>query len=139
VAQDAFLVVHRKAGRFDPERPSAPWFFAIVRRLAANRRARDLRRERLLRFWGWLTRREAASSQTEAKAIARLDATAVTRALTLLPPMQRRCFDLIELRGLTAKEVASMHDISEATVRQHVFRARAALRTELKGNNRESR
>ena len=52
VVQDAFTVVHRNARTFDADRPFGPWFFAIVRRLAANRRSRELRRERLLRLWG---------------------------------------------------------------------------------------
>lgn len=47
IVQDAFTVVYRNASNFDATRPFAPWFFSIVRRLAANRRSRDLRRERL--------------------------------------------------------------------------------------------
>jgi DNA-directed RNA polymerase specialized sigma24 family protein len=42
--------------------------------------------------------------------------------------MQRACFELVAVRDLTTEEVAAMHGISESTVRQHVFRARAALR-----------
>ena len=48
--------------------------------------------------------------------------------------MQRACFDLVVMRDLSIEEVAVMHGISESTVRQHVFRARAALRTILEDN-----
>ena len=58
VAQDAFIVVHRNARKFDQARPFAPWLFAIVRRLAVNRRGRELRRARLSQLWGWVTRQE---------------------------------------------------------------------------------
>lgn len=47
--------------------------------------------------------------------------------------MQRACFDLVTLRGFSIAEVATMHAISEFTVRQHVFRARTALRAVLTG------
>ena len=133
VVQDAFTVVHRNARGFDPERAFPPWFFAIVRRLAANRRARELRRTRLLRWSRLGTLSEAASHEAEDAVLARLDAATVTRAVKDLSPMQRACFELVAVRGLATEEVAAMHGISESTVRQHVFRARAALREALGG------
>jgi RNA polymerase sigma-70 factor (ECF subfamily) len=136
VVQDAFIVVHQHARGFDGHRPFAPWLFAIVRRLAANRRSRHLRRARLLRLWGWVTGREAAASRSEAVLIARLDAESATRAMESLSPMQRACFDLVAVRGLAAEEVAAMYSITESTVRQHVFRARTALRARLEGHAR---
>lgn len=137
VTQDAFVVVHRNARKFDPTRPFAPWFFAIVRRLAANRRSRELRRARLLRLWGWIGRREPASRHPEDMWNARLDAGAALRAMDDLPSMQRGCFDLVAVRGFSTQDVAAMYGISESTVRQHVFRARAALRAQLSNADRE--
>jgi DNA-directed RNA polymerase specialized sigma24 family protein len=61
----------------------------------------------------------------------RLDAEAARQALSGLSAMQRACFELVAVRGLSAGEVASMHGIADSTVRQHVFRARAALRAAL--------
>lgn len=135
IAQDAFTVVYRNAQRFDADRPFAPWFFAIIRRLAANRRSRDFRRARLLYLWGRATR-SAPASRSEATLVAGLDAAAATRAMETLSPMQRACFELVAIRGLSTTEVAAMHEISESTVRQHVFRARAALRSVLEGTER---
>lgn len=128
IVQDAFAVVHRTARRFDPERPFAPWFFSIVRRLAANRRARDARRERLLRLWGGAKAAASVAPPADAVLLARLDAAAARRAMNDLSPMQRACFELVAVRDLSTGTVAAMHGISESTVRQHVFRARAALR-----------
>jgi RNA polymerase sigma-70 factor (ECF subfamily) len=133
VVQDAFTVVHKKASEFDPERPFGPWFFAIVRRLATNRRSRAVRRARLLQLWGSGTIAEPAP-QAEGVLIARLDSDAARRAMEDLSPMQRACFELVVVRDLSTEEVAAMHGISESTVRQHVFRARAALRNALDGN-----
>lgn len=133
LVQDAFTVVHRKARAFDVQRPFAPWFFAIVRRLAANRRSRDLRRDRLLRLWSRKTIAPSASPPADDALVARLDASAARRAMEDLSPMQRACFELVAVRDLSIEEVAAMHGISESTVRQHVFRARAALRGVLDG------
>jgi RNA polymerase sigma-70 factor (ECF subfamily) len=137
IVQDAFTVVYRNRHTFDADRPFAPWFFAIIRRLAANRRSRAVRRARLLRLWGWAIGREPAFSRPEVTLVAHLDAAGATRAMATLAPMQRACFELVAIRGLSTKEVAAMHGISESTVRQHVFRARTALRSVLNGNERE--
>jgi RNA polymerase sigma-70 factor (ECF subfamily) len=137
IVQDAFTVVRNKAGSFDADRPFAPWFFAIVRRLAANRRSRDLRRARLLRLFGWGTIAEPASGQAHEAIVAQLDAAVATRAMEGLSPMQRACFELVAVRGLSTQEVAAMHGITESTVRQHVFRARATLRAVLDGHQFE--
>jgi RNA polymerase sigma-70 factor (ECF subfamily) len=133
VVQDAFLIVHRDARKLDRDRPFAPWFFAIVRRLAANRRSRELRRARLLRFWWRPSGAEPMSPPMEPSLIAGLDAATARRAMDKLSPMQRACFELVASRGLSTEEVAAMHGITESTVRQHVFRARAALRDALAG------
>src|SRR5262245_17472678 len=131
IVQDALVIVHRDARRFDATRPFAPWFYAIVRRLAANRRSRSLRRARLFRLWRGRLADEPASPPAEPALNAGLDATAAVRAMRGLPRMQRACFELVEIRGLSNQEVAAMHGISESTVRQHVFRARASLRSVL--------
>jgi RNA polymerase sigma factor (sigma-70 family) len=133
VVQDAFTVVHREARRFDVARPFGPWFFAIVRRLAANRRARELRRTRLLERW-WRGGDTESPSDVETANAARIDADHARRAVEKLSPMQRACFELVVVRGLGTEEVAAMHGISESTVRQHVFRARATLRKLLGGD-----
>ena len=132
VAQDAFTVVHRDARTFDATRAFGPWLYAIVRRLAANRRSRERRRARLFGTWRRTDVADPAPSRVEDALLARVDAAAdaaaVVRALAELSPMQRACFELVVIRELSTEEVAAMHGISESTVRQHVFRARTTLR-----------
>jgi len=134
VVQDAFGVVYRQALRFDPARPFEPWFFAIVRRLAANRRIRQARRARLLRLWGHSAPTPSDSSPS-GRAEAVLDVAAARGAMTTLPPMQRACFELVAMRDVPVAQVAAMYGISASTVRQHVFRARAALREVIDGSD----
>ena len=81
-----------------------------------------------MRLWRGRLTGEPASTEPEAALNADLDAGAAARALSTLSPMQRACFELVEIRGLSSEEVGAMHGISESTVRQHVFRARASLR-----------
>lgn len=128
VVQDAFTLVYARARQFDATHRFPPWLFGIVRRLAANRRARDARRARLLRLWGRGTFVRPVVGAPDDALHARLDAAAAAGALASLSPMQRACFELVALRDLSIEDVATMHGISESTVRQHVFRARAALR-----------
>jgi len=135
VVQDAFNAVYRNARTYDTARPFAPWFFAIVRRLAGNRRARERRRARLLNVIWWSRQTGPSVPSAENALFARLDAAAARRAVDELSPMQRACFELVALRDLSIAEVAAMHGISESTVRQHVFRARAALRDILDRND----
>ena len=128
IVQDAWTIVHREANAFDGARPFPPWFFAIVRRMAANRRAREFRRARLMRWRGAEAVSPIAPAPSDEVLSTRLDAEAARRAMEDLSPMQRACFELVTDRDLSIEEVAAMHGISESTVRQHLFRARAALR-----------
>jgi RNA polymerase sigma-70 factor (ECF subfamily) len=131
VVQDAFTVVHQKARTFEPDRPFGPWFFAIVRRLAANRQARERRRSKLLRRWWIGSHGEPSSTNFERAISASVDAQVARKAMDELSSMQRACFELVVVRGLAIQEVAAMHGITDSTVRQHVFRARAVLRKSL--------
>jgi len=137
IVQVAFTIVYERARTFDGRRPFTPWLFAIVRRLAANKRARDARRERLLGIWGG---RGGVVQPSESNVHGALDAQhdeeTVREALDDLSPMQRACFELVSLRGISTGEAAAMHGISESTVRQHIHRARRALRHALQASGR---
>jgi RNA polymerase sigma-70 factor (ECF subfamily) len=133
VVQDSFTVVHKNARVFDAGRPFGPWFFAIVRRLATNRRSRERRRKRLLQLWWGGAPTEATTPAVDRSVIDRIEADVAAGAMANLSPMQRACFELVAVRDLSPEEVAAMHGIAESTVRQHVFRARAALRGALDG------
>jgi RNA polymerase sigma-70 factor (ECF subfamily) len=134
VVQDAFTIVYRNAGTFDAARPFPPWLFGVVRQLAQNRVRRERRRSHLLRLW----RSEPApvAPAPDEGVHARLDADAAARAVAQLPMMQRACFELVAMRDVPIADVAAMHQISESTVRQHVFRARAALRDAIGGDSK---
>jgi RNA polymerase sigma-70 factor (ECF subfamily) len=122
VVQEAFVVALDRAAEFDAGRQFGPWLAGIVRNKSRRRLERAARRRRLLRFW----HRDESTVQAEPGASERL--TLADAVLASLPEMQRRCFTLHVVDGLPASDVAARFGITESTVRQHVFRARAALR-----------
>lgn len=68
----------------------------------------------------------------DAAALDRLDtrrtAALVLRYLGDLAPAQRQAFQLVDVEGLRAVEAADLLEVSPATVRVHVHRARASIR-----------
>ena len=52
----------------------------------------------------------------------------VEAGMASLSPMQRACFRLIDLEGMTRSEVSEALEMAEGTVRTHLHRARRALR-----------
>lgn len=125
IVQAAFVLVFERAGSLDGSRPFAPWLFGVVRRLASKAHARRARRRRLWLRWAG-DANPAARTADEPEASSDLDF--VRRQLAALPPMQRACFELVALRDVAVVDVAAMYEIDASTVRQHVFRARRALR-----------
>ena len=124
VVQEAFQSAFRHLDRFDKSRAFGPWFMTIVRNAARNSRAS-----------AWQQRRVAiddALPSAEPSPIDRVgDAdlrAAIAGALASLAPMQRTCFQLCVVEGLSGAEAASATGLAESTVRVHVFKARQRLK-----------
>ena len=135
IVQQAFITVYERSTAFDATRPFSPWLFGIVKRLALKRRARAAGRKRLLRLWGERPEATLDVRRVENVLGAHVDDERLTararEVMASLSAMQRDCFDLVAVQAVATEDVAAMHGISEATVRQHVFRARRALRLAL--------
>lgn len=127
VVQEAFLVALDRAAVFDPMRPFGAWLHGIVRHKAMRLRVRAARRRRLLRLFGWPESPPPSGDREDAS----MTVAKAAALVQTLPEMQRRCFDLHVGRGLPTAEVAAQCGIAESTVRQHIFRARTALRRAL--------
>lgn len=130
VAAETFLVVMRQAGTFDASRGEVRnWLYAIARSIARRSNVRKRRRFTLWQTWGMQSGVDPGPIRaTEAREMLGL----VARIMDDLPRMQRQCFELHVVRGLDVEEVATMFDVSPATVRQHVFRARRVIRDRLR-------
>lgn len=115
LTQEAFLQLARKWRTVSEyERPDA-WVRRVAIRMAVHAVQRESRRpgkERLAVV--------DAADRT-------LPDPDVQRAVASLAPMQRACVVLFYWEDRSVKEIAHVLQVSESTVKQHLFRARARL------------
>lgn len=128
IVAESFMIAFDRAATFRKGEPVGPWLYGIVRRVAVRYRRRAARRRWLLARWP-IERRAAPDPARGAEIRDTLDRAA--RIVANLPEMQRQCFTLVVRDGLDMMEVATMFGIAISTVRQHVYRAREAIRERL--------
>lgn len=126
------------------ERPQAEWpalFFSVLRSRITDRHRRNAVRRRVFSVFGWAADEaeggdpimqiaDPAAGPDEADERQRTW-VALGAALRALPRRQREAFLLRELEGLSVAEAALAMGCSEGSVKTHLFRAQAALRTRL--------
>jgi RNA polymerase sigma-70 factor (ECF subfamily) len=71
---------------------------------------------------------ETVVNRGEASEDLRRSAELLSCLMNSLSPQQRTALDLVELQGFSTSETAEMLEISPATVRVHLHRAKQALR-----------
>ncbi len=123
IAQEAFLVAWRKLPTLN-EPPKLPsWICGIARNLARNARRGQRRSEAS----DELDARASGAASPLDELISAEDEALVDRALASLDETQREPLVLFYRQELSMKEVARALDISEATAKQRVSRARERL------------
>jgi RNA polymerase sigma-70 factor (ECF subfamily) len=128
VTQQVLVRLHLRLGRFRGDSAFGTWLYQITRNAARDTLRRRRRRERAYQ------RLHAADPVGEAPpsaadALEARETTALARdALARLPERQREVFDLVDLQGFAAHEVAALLGLDDGTVRAHLFRARRAVR-----------
>ncbi|MGQ9496286.1 MAG: RNA polymerase sigma factor [Thermoanaerobaculaceae bacterium] len=130
IAQLAFIRAWQNLGRYDCSWSFSTWLYRITSNLAIDAlRARGTR-DRTLQVHLQLV--EEAVHHDAPRLLQEGEVERIFCELAaLLPPTQRQAFVLREVEGLPTSEVAQIMGCSEATVRNHVFSARARLRGEL--------
>ena len=124
LVQDTFRLAYQNLGRFDTGRPFEPWLFTILRNTARN-----AHKSRRLRSHERLGDEHAVPGDGPLENAHRRELRReITHAVEQLPPMQKSCFRLCLVEGLTSVEAANALGLAESTVRVHVFKARQALR-----------
>jgi len=132
IAQEVFLKVYRMAASYRSDAPFEHWLLRIatntcVDRLRQNRR----RKEEILSditpdAGAWLDAALAGASQEARQAEAAR--TLASELLDSLPPKDRIVLVLLDLEGLSAREVAAATGSTRAAVKVRALRARRALR-----------
>ena len=124
VVQEAFHRMVRALVRYDETRRFRPWFFTILRNVARNKTARA-NRWRLEEIDDTVP----GAPEEPLQALEREEIwERIEAGMGSLSPMQRACFRLIDLEGMTRSEVSEALEVAEGTVRAHLHRARCALR-----------
>lgn len=130
IAQLAFIRAWENLSRYNPAWSFSTWLYRIASNLAIDvLRSRDSR-ERThashLRMVGNSVRPTALKELAEGE-VQRI----FTELVQFLTPSQRLAFVLREVEGRSTAEVAEIMGCTEATVRNHVFQARAVLRRQI--------
>ncbi|MFZ5787778.1 MAG: RNA polymerase sigma factor [Acidobacteriota bacterium] len=130
IAQLAFIRAWENLAKYDPTWSFTTWLYRIATNLAIDvlrsRGTRDRTHVAHLRLVGDAVPPSAPRDLAEGE-VKRIFADLAAE----LPPTQRAAFVLREVEGLDTGEVAAILGCSDATVRNHVFQARAVLRREL--------
>jgi RNA polymerase sigma-70 factor (ECF subfamily) len=121
VVHDVFLVVRRRLPDFDPRRSLRAWLAGITRRVVGHLRRKLAREDRRLRALPDPEPVRSPDDIVHDKDAARL----VERFLDSLDADKRVAFVLMEIEGLTAREVAEVCGTNARTV---YSRVRAAKR-----------
>jgi RNA polymerase sigma-70 factor (ECF subfamily) len=130
IAQLAFVRAWENLSRYDATWSFSTWLYRIASNLAIDvlrsRTSRDRTHAAHLRLVADSVRPSAPNDLAEGE-VRRI----FSELVVLLTPSQRAAFVLREVEGMPTHEVALALGCTDATVRNHVFQARATLRKEL--------
>ena len=133
VVQETLIAVHGARHTYDPDRPFAPWFYAI----AASRLVDAVRRQRRL------ASRELPSDVVPDVAGRRagswheIDVEEIRAAVMALPARQRQVIAAMKFHDRSVREIAGRLRMTESAVKVTAHRGYKALRRLLGGHRRE--
>jgi RNA polymerase sigma-70 factor (ECF subfamily) len=123
LAQEIFLRLYRKLGRFDPRRPFEPWLWRVAANVCANYLERRVPPPATLGGDG--------GGGGTAAPPALMEETRLGDALTRLPPNYRLVLVLHYQADMPLAEIAGTLGLSEMTVKSRLYRARTQLQVAL--------
>lgn len=124
VVQECLMAIHRARHTYDPARPFAPWLYAI----AQNRLIDALRQQRRRLLRELQPDPEAQDPGTRPRQERDLILQDVRRAVSELPPQQRRVIELLKFEDKSVRDVAAELGMSESNVKVTAHRGYRALR-----------
>lgn len=128
VMQEVMIRVIRSIETWPAGESFAPWLYAVTRNAATDRLRRRRRQRDVGGFDSFLDTVPAVGSDPSLVQARSELAGLLDRLLRELPHRQREVFDLIELQGTTASEVARLIGIRASSVRGSLLKARRNLR-----------
>ena len=130
IAQDVFMIVHRRLDTFDRRARISTWLFGICMRVAANyRRRRRWTREVL--SGGIEDERPSAQAAADDILVRREQRELAERALNRLEVAKRATFVMFEIESLSCNEIAELMNVPVGTVYSRLHSARRQLEKNL--------
>jgi RNA polymerase sigma-70 factor (ECF subfamily) len=130
VAQDVFMIVHRRLDTFDRRARVSTWLFGICMRVAANYRRRRRWTHEVL-AGGSEDERPSASAAADDILVRREQREIAERALNRLEVAKRATFVMFEIESLSCLEIAEVMNVPVGTVYSRLHSARRQLEKNL--------
>lgn len=125
VAQEVFVVLHRRQADYRPEIAARSWIFGIVRRTVAN----YLRRAHLRHEVPTELEPESSAELADEALQRGRDRALLERALSALDLDKREVFVLFELEGMDMRDVAALVGCPLKTAYSRLYAARETVRS----------
>ena len=130
VAQDVFMVVHRRLDTFDRRARVSTWLFGICMRVAANYRRRRRWTHEVLSGGGEEDRPSGLAAADDVLVL-REQRELAERALNRLEIAKRATFVMFEIESLSCLEIAELMNVPVGTVYSRLHSARRQLEKNL--------
>ena len=135
LAQEVFIKVYNSLARYSPEYKFSTWIYRIAHNAAIDHLRRGLARHEDLRResdGAEYERPLASAGPTPEQLSERAERSAeIEEAVRDLPPAYRELITLRHALDLSYDEIAEVTGLPLGTVKNRIFRARAAMREEL--------
>ena len=126
IAQDVFMIVHRRLDTFDRRARISTWLFGICMRVAANYRRRRRWTHEVL-SGGFEDERPATLTAADDILVRREQRELAERALNRLEVAKRATFVMFEIESLSCNEIAELMNVPVGTVYSRLHSARRQL------------
>jgi RNA polymerase sigma-70 factor (ECF subfamily) len=130
IAQDVFMIVHRRLDTFDRRARISTWLFGICMRVAANYRRRRRWTHEVL-SGGFEDERPATLTAADDILVRREQRELAERALNRLDVAKRATFVMFEIESLSCNEIADLMNVPVGTVYSRLHSARRQLEKHL--------
>jgi RNA polymerase sigma-70 factor (ECF subfamily) len=124
VTQDVLILLHRRLPQFEGKSRFSTWLYRITRNVALDRQRRIARRGKRMEAMDPAPVSVIPRENLDDATVARL----VLHYFDQLPSRQREVFELADIHGLTAQEIAERLGLKAVTVRANLFKARRTIR-----------
>lgn len=132
LTQDVLIQMIRKLDTYHGDARFGTWLYSVTRNAATDRFRKRRRRARVSEDHRAYMELVPEAPEDPSRSVERRELGAILRTFfEELPERQREIFDLVELQGMTAKDVADLLGIEPVSVRASLFKARRWLRARI--------